>query len=323
MLYIRLWGWSKEMGNIAYYYTSLNTLFEIVDKKSLLLTDLTGMNDPEEGSYTPEDFIKDLKECKSPDENTKAFVELVLSEVELNKKKYNELCNLSNATPFAMCFSRLEDSLLHWERYGDSNKGVCISFNLDKLIELQNPVFHEFLIKEILYTDKKRAMEAGKGLVDFYNIEYEQINEDQKKDYNKIISDTCLSVLAAQYSTMLYFIKKSYWVEEQEIRLFYDENSWEEKLKLMGKIETDTGISVKSKAEQSYRALGLEETEYHAFSSIRACKRLNITKVFSSELIPEIKLGSFCRQNTVVLERFLKFDGLSNTKISTSKIKIR
>lgn len=50
--------------NIAYHYASLDPLYKIVTTKSLLLTDLTGMNDPEEGKYRPEDFLDDLKREK-------------------------------------------------------------------------------------------------------------------------------------------------------------------------------------------------------------------------------------------------------------------
>ena len=40
-------------------------------------------------------------------------------------------------------------------------------------------------------------------------------------------------------------------------------------------------------------------------------------------IIPEIKLGTYCRQNKKILKQFLKEYGLGNIKITDSKIKIR
>lgn len=67
--------------NIAYHYTSLDSLYKIVTTKSLLLTDLAGMNDPEEGKYSPEDFLDDLKKGRDSflkDENSINFLMLLL-----------------------------------------------------------------------------------------------------------------------------------------------------------------------------------------------------------------------------------------------------
>ena len=48
------------MAEIIYHYTSLRALYDIIKTKSLLLTSLNSMNDPSEGSYSPENFISDL-----------------------------------------------------------------------------------------------------------------------------------------------------------------------------------------------------------------------------------------------------------------------
>ena len=48
------------MAEIIYHYTSLRALYVIIKTKSLLLTSLNSMNDPSEGSYSPENFISDL-----------------------------------------------------------------------------------------------------------------------------------------------------------------------------------------------------------------------------------------------------------------------
>ena len=137
--------------NIAYHYTSLDSLYKIITTKSLLLIDLTGMNDPYEGKYSSQEFLEDLKKGKDEllkDTNSIDFFNIIIPELESRKEDFFKLCMLGKKDPFAFALSKESDSLLHWERYANHLQGVCISFDLDVLNDLGNTSIFDSLVAE-------------------------------------------------------------------------------------------------------------------------------------------------------------------------------
>lgn len=202
-------------------------------------------------------------------------------------------------------------------------EGVCISFDLDELQRLNNSNFPEFTIGRIFYDEQERKFQIQKRIIEFYNELF--LHNDNEKQENLILTMGKNSVahVAAIYQSMVYFVKNDYWNDEDEIRLLYDDISWKGRKKFLLSSEDMDLKSLQDAIVQHHKMLGLNKLEFNLFSSIRPCKRLLLKSVWTDKLIPEICLGTKCLQNKDDLYYFLKGNGLRNTKISESRIKIR
>ena len=310
--------------NIAYHYTSLDSLYKIVTTKSLLLTDLAGMNDPEEGKYSPEDFLDDLKKGRDSflkDENSIKFFDVIIAELEIRKDEFFKLCKMGKKEPFTLALSDKPDSLQHWERYGNQLKGVCISIDLDRLDDLRSMFPSIFQIRKVLYKSEDISRQILRDIIKTYNMYSEELNKEGKTLDIDTIKKSCCTQFAVQYRSMTYFIKKDFWNSEDEIRVFYDHESWKESERFFKNVNFPEKFV--TAAKNVYEVTGLEKPEYMSFSTIRKCHRLSLRDEWDLGIIPEIKLGTYCRQNKKILKQFLKEYGLGNIKITDSKIKIR
>lgn len=92
---------------------------------------------------------------------------------------------------------------------------------------------------------------------------------------------------------------------------------------LLNKIKEEDGFDLENEYIQNHEDLGLNKKEFKKLSSIRACRRLFLEKVWNEKLIPEIKIGSKSSQSIADLRAFLDENKLKGTKITESKIKIR
>lgn len=311
-----------EKNSIAYHYTTLAGLYGIITSKSLLLTSLHAMNDPTEGGYTPKNFLEDFNKIEYPDEKTKSFFDVLLNKIHEDRNKFFKLCK-RDSEAYSICFSSKEDSLSHWERYADALTGVCISFDLDELQKLSFPLFNEFSVREIIYSDEDRSKTIGSVVVNMYNEMSNHLSEKDKNNIVDIITKNSRSHLAAIYLSMIFFIKNECWNEENEIRLLYDDLNWKENLSLIKKIKEKDEINLEDEYIKNHEDLGLDKKEFKKLSSIRTCRRLSLERIWSEKLIPEIKIGSMSSQSIADLRAFLDENKLEWTKITESKIKIR
>lgn len=115
---------------------------------------------------------------------------------------------------------------------------------------------------------------------------------------------------------MIYFIKNEYWNEENEIRLLYDDSNWKENLNLIRKIKEEDGIDLENEYIQHHEDLWLNKKEFEKLTSIRACRRLSLDRIWNEKLIPEIKIGSKSSQTIADLRAFLDENKLEGTKIT-------
>lgn len=314
------------MAEIIYHYTSLRALYDIIKTKSLLLTSLNSMNDPSEGSYSPENFIcdLDLNTFNFPEKttnDTKNFINLLKQTVEKNKTTFIKCCNFPTE-PYVFSFSTKKDNLSHWERYADDMKGVCISFDIKEIEELNPPLFNDFKIRRVLYKDDERRFEIFKTIIEFYNELIRHIPEEQKDNILQLCLKNCCSNLAGIYKWLIYFIKNEYWNDEEELRLLYDEESWKDTIKFIREMKDNSTVDLLEIYKETHKRLGYK-SEFNMFSTIRPCRRLLLKNNWSNKLIPEIMIGAKSAQNINDLQLFLNANGLKNTVISESKIKIR
>lgn len=132
--------------DILYYYCNIKTLYEILDKQSILLTDITKSNDADEFHFIFELYrkylyIKNGKNASLP--------------IEFNIKQFKE-ANISKR-PLARCFTTKKDDLSMWRAYGDDGKGACIGFETKLLLEtLSNCIFQnkKIVLNKVEYVDK-------------------------------------------------------------------------------------------------------------------------------------------------------------------------
>ncbi len=311
------------MDKYIYHYTTLETLYRIVSTKSLLLASTKNMNDPLEGSYSVSSFLEDIEGIAKESDYLASipFLPQLFDKVVNEKESFNKLCE-QESTPYVACFSQKKDSLSHWERYANDSTGVCITFNVDILNNLQPPNFPIIKLRKIDYTSQEIKTTVNDHLSTLYSRILNHLG-NKGQEFESILLRNGTRHLAAVYQSIQFCIKNEYWNEEDEVRLYYNDQEWQDFIRILKEMEKDTDDNFTEQIINYHKSLGLDIIEFHCFSTIRSFRRLSLNTIWSSDLIPEIMLGTFCKQNVQELEEFLKTVGLSKTKITESKIRIR
>jgi hypothetical protein len=112
-----------EMDKAVYRYTSLDTLFVMLNKGTYRLNGIVGMNDKSEIDYFD-------KEC--PIDNSGSSVRQL------------------NETYLSSC-SSLKDDLTMWRLYGDDAKGVCLEFEMTP----QEKRYNNFILAPVNYAKRR------------------------------------------------------------------------------------------------------------------------------------------------------------------------
>jgi len=97
-----------NQNELIYRYTNLDTVFATIDKQSLRLNGIAGMNDISEVGYVETYLDRNFVPFKTPKDVD-----------QLNKR-------------FILCSSTLKDDLMQWRLYGDDCKGGCLVFRLNE-----------------------------------------------------------------------------------------------------------------------------------------------------------------------------------------------
>ena len=319
---------------IYYHYTSLDALFNIVNSKTFRLTSLRSSNDRKELYYNVDRFLADVGAvCENEkDENTKRCFRRLVQSIENNRAKFEKECKTRH-TPYALCLAKKRDNLTHWDRYAANCTGVCIGFNVSALDVLysrtENYVFGTglFDISETLYTQEKILRYIRNTTVGFVNTLAES-KDGTQTDPVDIIDKSGFVFMIAIYQRVMKFAKDGSFVDEDEVRLYHEIESIKETLRLTKLIGEDLKDTVDIDFEQLFLNLvsDLKIEEEHFMMSkagIRSYHDLCLEEIWGSGLIPEIILGPMCVQNRKELMRFLRSNGLGDTKVSVSKVPIR
>jgi len=176
------------------HYTTINSLFEIINSKKLRLGNAAQMNDPQELSF----FLKKFKEYISPDFYEQMNNMFLISFCEYNSNDKN------NCEHFNM-----------WRNYGDNGNGVGIVFKLANN-DLRNK-WVDCAMGKVNYDPES----LGYGGLKKY---FETLQEMKKLNRFSIHN---LPKLIFQLATLH---KAPIWLEEHEIRLFrfikWDKLEW-------------------------------------------------------------------------------------------------
>ena len=321
--------------NIYYHYTSLDALFNIVNSKTFRLTSLRSSNDKKELFYNIERFLADLNTvCEhEKDENTKRCFRRLIMSVENNRAKFDKECKARH-TPYALCLSKKRDNLTHWDRYATNCTGVCIGFNIAAFDVLYrrtgNYIFGTglFDIEETLYTQEMILQCIRNMTVRLINVLGESTKAHPRINPITIIDNGGFVYMIAVYQRVMKFAKNSSFVDEDEIRLYYETEAIQGTLKLINSMAKDLDKAGEINFEKLFldfvKNLGIEEEQFMmSRAGIRSYHNLCLEEIWGSGLIPEILLGPMCVQNRKELDRFLRSNGLGDTKVSVSKVPIR
>lgn len=324
-----------NMPQVYYHYTSLDALFNIVNSKTFRLTSLRSSNDRKELFYNVERFLSDLNTvCENEkDANTKRCFRRLIKSVENNRTKFDKECK-SRHTPYALCLSKKRDNLTHWDRYAANCTGVCIGFNVAAFDVLYrrtgNYIFGTglFDIEETLYTQEMILRCIRNMTVRLINALAESTEVHPQIDPITIIDNGGFVYMVAVFQRVMKFAKNSSFVDEDEIRLYYETEAIQGTLKLIKSMAKDLDEEGEIDFEKLFldfvKALDIEEERFMmSRAGIRSYHNLCLEEIWGSGLIPEIILGPMCVQNRKEIARFLRSNGLGDTKVSVSKVPIR
>jgi len=286
---------NQKNKSLIYHYTSFDTIYNILKSKNLRACDLRKLNDKNEHKIWFDIFDQVYLNVINK-EDSKDYLEFIdiLKEKVNNYKKYE--C-------YVTCLTNERDLLSQWRAYGDDGKGICIGFNISKLLSdlyKNNDENNEFrlLHGHLEYDYSKVYKDVYTKILDLvrdFNISgltcLEYLNQVDKV---KLIDSECQRIFMR-----LQDLKESSFFEEKEYRLFWMENA-DAKLKEV-------------KSFQRNRA-------YVPFVEL----------FFGNELLPieEIIIGPSILDKSYALENVtdaLKHNGydVSQIKLSNSKIPYR
>ncbi|CAA6678079.1 Unannotated [Lentimonas sp. CC4] len=196
------------MSKSCFHYTSIESLFNIVTKKSLHFGSFAMMNDP--------------LETKIDNELLHEIYEDEFSELELPPRFYFKRNNTDEFQyqSFGFSTSRLGDDLSQWRSYTQKGSGVCIEFDkaelekqLRKLLQCDMPVSHECVYSK----DKERILLEQYVQSVRNNDWYKAMNQFHPDNVDHIHSSTAF-IKALQ--EMAIQIKHQSFEAESEIRFF-------------------------------------------------------------------------------------------------------
>ena len=330
----------KIPSKIYYHYTSLEALYEIVKSKTFRLMSLKSSNDKKELYYKPETFLQDFDSLYNQISDEDIKKQLALCK-ESSDKHNNEFKTYTNKKPepYALCLSSKKDNLTHWDRYANGCKGVCIGFNVSSL-EVYHKRFGFGLFEQSLFRSQKTLYLQQ-------DIELEILNEMMSiilhmekgfskyknkgikcKDINSWLKESGFTVFAAAYSNIRQFVKNDSFIDESEVRVYYDANFIKEALEVLKSMKNDLDKELYNASIKFFneyiRQFGLNECHFAITrAGIRSYRNMCLEKIWGSGVIHEIMLGPMCRQNRNELIKFLKHYGLQGTKVTTSNVPIQ
>ena len=324
----------KIVPKVYYHYTSLDALFSIITSKTFRLTSLRSSNDKKELSYSFDKFVKTFLDlCKyESDPEKKEILHKFKRGMDENPDTFKKLCK-NDSKPFALCLSKKKDNLTHWDRYAVNCKGVCIGINAaalnvhcqrtaalafaSDLIEVGSVIYQQKEIEDRILTETLKA----------YKIICEAATKITSEDPETVVEDRGYYFLSSIYSNLARFVKNPSFIDEDEIRMYFDANSIAQTLQLFDSLNSDSPdmSTLVEDSRESYlevvKDFGVEKENFMVTrAGIRSYRDLRLDKIWGPGTIV---LGPMCVQNKNKLKAFLKANGLQGTQVSVSKVPIR
>jgi len=309
----------KKNKNIIYHYCSLEAFYSIITTKSFWLFSLDSSNDLEETT------------------GAENIIDKVLEE-----EKYRSIKKPDNPRQeefYALSCTYKRDSALHFNKYADNDKGVCLGIDTDvfnkylKTTSQVNLFFSYFYFLEVIYDDNKKEKEIKKYLDE--RLRYINSERTKSKDlfeaFAKISSEENKNILReVAYTTAISCFKPKLkienYIDEAETRMLFCRSQFQLYKKLFEyKLGTDRSLDNFYKAlVKPAENLNLDSPpEFKVMSGvIRKYMELKMDKIWYKQPIKEVILGPNCKTNIDECKEFLEAKGIS-CKVDESKIKNR
>lgn len=305
---------------VFYHYTSIDALYSIVSSKTFWLANAKSSNDKTERSFKLKKFCKMLSDVKAKfaDPSVIKAIDIFLEKKELvpefEKRKF-----------YILSLTNQKDNLAHWERYASEKHGIALALN-SKLFDMLDDKLPSLFRQDILSDfDLIYSYDKCVSLIIEHINKVLNDNNFLKKEYLADVFSNCFVSLFYEISSC---IKNSSFQDEYERRVVLDANEMEKRTNsLKNSICMGDKYAIKLIKYQYSDLLEYSNLEKTYFApirgEIRSLHHLNLSKIWDSDLIPEIMLGPNCPQSKDELRTFLDANGLQGTKITESKIPIR
>ena len=203
MLYDRLRP-SNDQG-IIYHYCSIQTFLEIIKNKTLRFSDVSVLNDSEEGKWGYSIF-KEAATCLA--QGGSPAIEMIDNIVSVDESFIQKIDTFWTESRlkmmnFVSCFSTDGDSLSQWRAYADDGRGVAVGFKVSELKELPIKILN------IEYAKETQIREMESAIRSLY-VEYVENGKDDSQDW---LFNRCIGLIASSIS-----FKNPAWRDEKEVR---------------------------------------------------------------------------------------------------------
>lgn len=214
-------SFSSPANNVYYQYTSMDTFINgilKVDgnseiKPCIRLNSLSYLNDSLEARLGQEMF-NSIVECVSK---------------KMPKSALNELCQKASISTFEASFTPNKDCLQMWSTYAQNGKGICVGFNMEKLIrrnEGGNDENTSFMVWTKCLYDDKTIMQGIKSQ------QLDDLKSVYEKTANKVSENATIRELVKRnlivptlHAFLIALIKNNDYEYEKESRLIIFPNS--------------------------------------------------------------------------------------------------
>lgn len=318
----------KVKRDVYYHYTSVSSLYNIVNSKTFWLTNLKSSNDKKELSYSLPQFKKELYEIieMEDDGETKHNLSLAQTVFEQFPK-----INIAKSEAYALSLCHKKDDLTHWDRYAGNCSGVAIAINVAalKVYYSRKGLFSLtsglLPVKGITYSKKDRQTDIYNAIRAFLNF---SSSRTEGNNDNNLWERSLPRFYYSIYYNIRNFVKMDAFMDEDEVRLFFRPDSIKSIASIINSFADSYPDKDFSKVGLEYRKMIDEmrlEGKYFAYfkNGIRSYRKLCLSEIWGNGLIPEIILGPMCTQDKKELRTFLDSCGLKGTKIVESKVPIR
>jgi len=284
---------------IIYHYCSLEAFYSIITSKSFWLFSLDSSND-----------LKEMTGAKDIIDNILEKEEIYESIKKPDNSKQEEF--------YALSCTHKRDSALHFNKYADNDKGVCLGIDTNVFkkylnsTERLNPFFGYFYFLKVIYKDNQKEKDFFEALIDVSSEE----NKNRLRELTYISAISCFKPK----------LKIENYIDEAETRMLFCRSQFQLDKKLFeGKLGIDRSLdnfynSLVKPAEN----LNLDSSpEFKVMSGvIRKYMELKMDKIWYKHPINEVILGPNCKTEKKEFKEFLESKDVS-CKVIESNIKNR
>lgn len=215
---------TQRVPRVLYHYCSLSTFKNILDNRSVWLSDIRKSNDSLElgwimgkcHHYMLEAWVDYVKSVQA-----ERGMEIVTLD---HFKQFEELCNLArdydaedDTKNWVFCLSEKSDDLGQWRGYADDGRGIAIGFNSALL---KNIKFIGDAIRSLsINLDFDRVHYSKKDIKDFFYLKAGLSNINVNTDPNEAIQYIKRALGYSYIFAPLY--KSDKFKDEKEWRIFY------------------------------------------------------------------------------------------------------